>query len=95
MPTLHALTIELEEPLAENLCKAAEERGWTPESLVAECVAQHLEIAVRHRVLVEKFEAVDLALFTLVQFVGASTAGSDSADLWKICRYGRDKGKPR
>jgi predicted transcriptional regulator len=89
MSTLHKLTIELDSELAARLFKAAQERDWSPESLVAECVAQHFEIALRHRVLIERMEQVDAHLATLAQFVGEATQGGGAADLAWICRYGR------
>ena len=46
------LTLTLAAPLALRLSAAAAERGWSAESLAAECVAQHLEVAIRHRVLI-------------------------------------------
>ena len=95
MPTLHKLTLELDDALAQKLTVAAAERGWTPESLAADCVAQHLEIAVRHRVLVERFEAIDDSLAVLAQFVGEATAGGEGLDLTKICRYHPESRKPK
>jgi hypothetical protein len=94
MANLHQLTIDLDERLADQLREAAREHGWTPESLAADCVAQHLEIAVRHRVLIERMEAVDAHLATLAEFVGEATQSGEGIDLTKICRYGRDRRKP-
>ena len=92
MTSLLQLTIELDEQLADQLRKAAREHGWTPEPLAADCVAQHLEIAVRHRVVIERMEAVDAHLAALAEFVGEATQSGEGIDLTKICRYGR---KPR
>ena len=89
--TLRKLTIELEEDLAEKLWTGAQAHNWTPENLARECVAQHLEIAARHRALVERFEAMDQHLATLARFVGQASASTGSVDLWKICRYRREK----
>ena len=89
MSTLHRLTIELDPELHHRLAEAAQQRGWPPEILAAECVAQHLEIAARHRTLVERFEAVDQSLAMLAQFVGDATASGEGIDLTKICRFGR------
>ncbi len=88
---LRKLTIELEEDLAEKLWTEAKANNWTPEDLARECVAQHLEIATRHRVLVERFEAMDQHLATLARFVGQASASTGSVDLWKICRYRPEK----
>ncbi len=89
--TLRKLTIELEEDLTEKLCAAAKVHNWTPEDLARECVAQHLEIAVRHRALVERFEAMNHHLAALARFVGQASASSEGVDLWKICRYRGEK----
>ena len=94
MASLSQLTIELEEQLADQLRKAAREHGWTPETLAADCVAQHLEIAVRHRVVIERMEAVDADLAALATFVGEATQSGEGVDLTKICRYGRESRKP-
>ena len=45
-----ALTIALPGDIADALHKAAAARGWTAESLAADCIAQSLEAAIRHRV---------------------------------------------
>jgi hypothetical protein len=90
MAILQQLTIELGDQLRE----AARERVWTPESLAAECVAQHLEIAIRHRVVIERTEAVDAHLATLAEFVGEATQSGEGIDLTKICRYGRENRRP-
>jgi uncharacterized protein (DUF924 family) len=91
--TLRKLTIELEEDLAEKLWTEAKAHNWTPEDLARECVAQHLEIAVRHRAVVERFEAIDHHLAALARFVGQASASTESVDLWKICRYRGEKSK--
>jgi len=93
VPTLRKLTIELEEELAEKLYAEAKAHNWTPEDLARECIAQQLEIAVRHRALVERFEAMDHHLAVLADFVGQANASSEAVDLWKICRYGRENKK--
>jgi len=89
MSTFQPFTIELDAELAARLTKAAAERGWSPESLAADCVAQNIEIALRHRVLVERMEAIDAQIATLAQFVGDATQGSAGLDLSWICKYGR------
>jgi hypothetical protein len=84
--TLRKLTIELEVDLSEKLSTEAKAHNWNPEDLARECVAQHLEIAVRHRALVERLEAVDQSLAALAQFVGEAGAASEGVDLRKILR---------
>lgn len=89
MPTLQRLIIELDAELAQKLKETSKQRGWSPEALAAECVAQNLEIAARHKVLVERFEVIDDSLAMLARFVGDATASGEGIDLTKICRYGR------
>lgn len=84
------LSITLEAGLAARLTAAATERGWSPESLVADCIAQVLEIAIRHRVLVERLEQVDAAILEMAQAVGELGAPSGGIDLSKVCRYASD-----
>jgi predicted transcriptional regulator len=89
MSTVQRFTIELDSELAARLTTAAEERGLSPEIVISDCVAQNLEIALRHRVLVERMEAIDANLAALAVFVGEATQGGGAADLEWICRYGR------
>jgi hypothetical protein len=92
MSNLQKFAIEIDRDLANKLTKAASEHGLSPESLIAECVSQHLEIALRHRVLIDRMESVDEHIATLAQFVGEATQDSAGLDLTKICRY-RSEGK--
>jgi predicted transcriptional regulator len=95
MSNLQSFTIELDSELAANLVEAAKKHGFSPESMAAECVAQHLEIALRHRVLVERMEAIDHNLAVLAVFVGEATQGGEGLDLTGICRYGRGDRKAK
>jgi hypothetical protein len=92
------LTITLEASLAARLSAAAAERGWTSESLAADCVAQALEVALRYRVLIERMEQVDAAILDMAEAVGELGAPSAGLDLSKVCRYrkgaGADVGHP-
>ena len=81
------LTLTLEASLAARLSAAAAERGWSAESLAAACVSQHLEVAIRHRVLIERLEQVDAAILDMAQAVGDLGAPSAGIDLSKVCRY--------
>lgn len=87
MSSLKKFTIEIDRDLADKLTKAASEHGLSPEGLIAECVSQHLEVALRHRVLIDRMESVDENIATLAQFVGEATQDSGGLDLTKICRY--------
>lgn len=84
------LTLTLPESLAAQLRAAAAERGWSPESLAAECVAQHLEVAIRHRALIERVEQIDSAILDMAQAVGELGAPSAGIDLSKVCRFRKD-----
>lgn len=81
------LTITLNAGLAARLTAAAAERGWTPESLASDCVAQVLEVAIRHRVLIERLEIVDAALLDMAEAVGELGAPSGGIDLSEVCRF--------
>lgn len=81
-----AYTVQIEKTLAERLERAADTAKISPAGLITECVAQHLDIAVRHLALVERLEAVDQGLLELANFVGEATAGGD-VDVSSLCRY--------
>lgn len=84
------LTLTLDAAVAARLSAAAAEQGWSAEELAAECVAQHLEVAIRHRVLVERLEQVDAAILDMAEAVGELGAPAAAIDLSKVCRLGRD-----
>jgi hypothetical protein len=86
------LTVTLEATLADRLKAVATERGWSPESLASECVAQALEVAIRHRVLIERMEQIDGAILDMAQAVGDLGAPSGSIDLSKVCRFRKGAG---
>lgn len=87
MPVDVSFAVSLPADLAAALRRAAAERGWTPESLIADCVAQHLEIAVRHRALVERMEQVDAALLEMASVAGEASEAADGFDPGSLCRY--------
>ena len=91
MVTKRKLTIELDADLAEILVIASSEHGWAPERLAADCVAQHYEISTRFLALLERFEQLDTNLAMIAQFVGDAAAPAEGVDLWKICKYRREK----
>lgn len=86
------LTITLEAFLAARLSAAAAERGWSTADLAVECVVQHLEVAIRHRVLIERMEQVDSAILDMAQAVGELGAPSAGIDLSEVCRYRKGTG---
>ena len=93
MPSIK-LIVELDADLADALRKAAAAVGTTPEALAAEAVAQAYETGLRHRVLVERLEAVDAQIAAIARFVEEATAPAEGGgiDLDRLCRYPR---KPR
>jgi hypothetical protein len=90
-----ALILRLTADLEIRLHAAAAERGCSSEILAAECIAQSLEVAVRHRVLLERQEQVDQAIFELARAVGEFSAPAAAIDLTAVCRYRCDPGSGR
>jgi hypothetical protein len=95
MGNLQEFTVEIDRDLAGRLVEAAKERGSTPEALIVECVAQHLELALRYRTLMDRLEAVDEHIISLAKFVGEATQDSGGIDLSHVCRYRREKGQAK
>ena len=87
MPQDLPFTISLPSTLAADVRRVAAERGWTPESLIADCVAQHLEIALRHRVVLERLEQVDAVILEMAGAVGELGAGAEDFEPGSLCRY--------
>ncbi len=87
MATLQEFTIQVDRDLAQRLVMGAKDRGLTPEALIAECVAQQLELAIRYRTVLDRLEAVDEHIVTLAQFVGEATPDAAGIDLSRVCRY--------
>ena len=83
-------TVQIDRKLADQLEGAALTAKVSAADLIAECVAQHLNVAIRHLALVERLEAVDQGLLELATFVGEATAGKD-VDLSSLCRYAPPK----
>lgn len=89
-----SLTITLPADVAGLLSRTAVARGWTPESLAADCIAQSLEVAIRHRVALERVDQVDGALLDLAKFLGVIQAITENAENADICRYRPAAGSP-
>lgn len=87
MPQDVPFTVSLPASLATELQRIAAARGWTPESLIGDCVAQHLEVALRHRVVLERLEQVDAVILEMAQAVGELGAGTEGFDPGSLCRY--------
>ena len=85
-PKTTRFTIDLEADLAGAVTKAAAAGNMTAEELIGECVGQHCETALRHRVLIQRQNDVDDALLELARLVGRlSAAPGEPPD--NICRY--------
>jgi len=82
-----SLTVVLPADIAAALAAAASQRGWTSESLAADCIGQSLEVAIRHRVALERIDQVDAALLELAKAVSAVEEASAPLDLSDFCRY--------
>ena len=78
--------IELDDALTERLEEAARNSKLSAAALITECVIQHLEVAIRHRTLIDRLDTVDQGLLELATFIGEATAGS-KIDLSNLCQY--------
>lgn len=93
-PVSTALTLHLEPELARALQEAAAAKGWRPELLAEECMRQNLEIATRHRVLLESMEGLHAAIMEMANQIGELSAPSGGIDLTGVCRYPKTKKAP-
>lgn len=83
------LTMTLDASLAAALRQAAVDRGWSPESLAADCIRQQLEVAIRHRALVERMETIGAAFMGFAKAITALAEPGEGSgiDLSQVCRY--------
>jgi hypothetical protein len=79
-------TIDLAADLAVAVTRAAAEADITAEAFISECVGQHCETALRHRILIQRQNDVDEALLELARLVGRLSAGPNEPPA-NICRY--------
>jgi hypothetical protein len=84
-PNTTRLTIDLAPDLAGAVTRAAAEADMTADALISDCVAQHCETALRHRVLIQRQNDVDEALLELARLVGRLSAGPSEPPA-SICR---------
>jgi hypothetical protein len=80
------LSIEVGADLAAKISKAAATAGITVDAMINDCIAQQIETALRHRVLVQRQGDVDEALLELARLVGRLSAGIDQQPR-DMCRY--------
>lgn len=85
-PKTTRFTIDLAADLVDAVSRAAAEADMTAEALISECVIQHCETALRHRVLIQRQNDVDEALLELARLVGRLSAGPSEPPA-NICRY--------
>jgi uncharacterized protein (DUF1778 family) len=79
-------TINLTADLAVAVTRAAAESAITSEEFISECVGQHCETALRHRVLIQRQNDVDEALLEHARLVERLSAGPNEPSA-NICRY--------
>jgi hypothetical protein len=79
-------TIGLAADLAVAVTKVAAANNMTAEELIGECIGQHCETALRHRVLIQRQNDVDEALLEIARLVGRLSAGPHEPPE-NICRY--------
>jgi hypothetical protein len=79
-------TIDLAADLADAMTRAAVAGNMPAEEFISECVGQHCETALRHRVLIQRQNDVDEALLELARLVGRLSASPGEPPA-NICRY--------
>jgi hypothetical protein len=85
-PKTTRFAIDLVDDLADAVARAAAEAAISSEEFISECVSQHCETALRHRVLIQRQNDVDEALLELARLVGRLSAGTSEPPA-NICRY--------
>ena len=85
-PKTTQFTVDLIANLAVVVTRAAAEANMTAEEFISECVSQHCETALRHRVLIQRQNDVDEALLELARLVGRLSVGPNEPPA-NICRY--------
>lgn len=83
--------IQVDREFANRLQKASNMVKIPVEDLIIECIGQHLDLATRHRLLVERIEIVDQALVELAEFIGEASTESGQVDLSNLCKYAAAK----
>jgi hypothetical protein len=79
------MTVDVPADLAAAVTNAAAARATTADSVIAECIAQQFETALRHRVLIDRQNDIDEALLELARLIGRLSAGPGPA-LSDVCR---------
>jgi hypothetical protein len=82
--------VQIEPKLSERLEQAARVAKIAPAELIAQCVEQHLDIALRYVALLDRLDTVDQGLLDLASLVGEASAGG-GVEVSSICRYSPPK----
>ena len=85
-PKATHFTIYLTADFADVVTRAAIAANMPTEEFISECVSQHCETALRHRVLIQRQNDVDEALLELARLVGRLSAGPNEPPA-NVCRY--------
>jgi hypothetical protein len=80
------LSIHIAADLAASIGSAAKANDVAVDEIVGDCIRQHLETALRHRVLIQRQNDVDEALIELARLVGRLSAGP-AVPREAVCRY--------
>ncbi len=84
------IPVVIDADLADKLTQAAQSLGLTREAFAADSLAQAVETALRHRVVLQRVESVDRAILELAEFLGELKAAAETASaatVKPICRY--------
>jgi hypothetical protein len=83
--TVH-FKVELPTDVAGLVTKAAAANNMTAADVIAECISQQFEQALRHRILIQRQDDVDEAILELARLVGRLSAGPIEPQEG-VCRY--------
>jgi hypothetical protein len=86
------LSVHIAADLAASISSAAKANDVAVDEIVSDCIRQHFETALRHRVLIQRQNDVDEALIELARLVGRLSAGP-AMPQETICRYRAVDGK--
>jgi hypothetical protein len=80
------LSVHIAADLAASISSAAKANDVAVDEIVNDCIRQHFETALRHRVLIQRQNDVDEALIELARLVGRLSA-EPAVPREAICRY--------
>ena len=85
-PKTTRFTIDLAADITDAVTRAAVVGNMPAEEFIRDCVGQHCETALRHRVMIQRQNDVDEALLELARLIGRLSAGPSEPQT-NICRY--------